>query len=397
MLRLRGAWRYNAGVQRGHWLLLLRVATLLALAASMALLIDYTTPAEAFCGADSACAKVRGSGYGYLFNGLVPVPAVGLAGFASLFLLSLWKDSATGRKLLLYTASFGAAVALFLIVLQVAVVKHLCWLCMVADTSAIIAGSASIMYNKAFRDAEAAQKKERPIPYGPDFAGWALALMGVIAVAGPAIWPRVRPLPPVPPTIGALYVSGKINVVEFFDFECPHCRALHPKLMKFKEQYKDQVNFVRKDFPLAFHLNAMASAKGHICAKNQGKGEEYAERMLTSEPIGSIGATKTAKALGLDMDKFEKCVLDPATEKTIQADQKILRDAEMVGLPTTYVGARRIIGNQDESVYADAFRRAEAELKSGKHESGVPAWLYTVICFAAFGLIGWFGRREADS
>ncbi len=365
----------------------------------MALLIDYTTPAEAFCGADSACAKVRGSGYGYLFKGLVPVPAVGLAGFASLYLLSLWKDSPTGRTLLLYASGAGAAVALFLMGLQIAVVKHVCWLCMVADTSAVVAASACLMYNKAVKDAEAAKRKdpEREVPFGPDFAPWAAALLGIIAVAGPAIWPRVRPLPPVPPPIANLYVSGKINVVEFFDFECPHCRALHPKLMKFKQQYGDQVHFVRKNFPLAFHKDAMSSAKGHICARNQGKGDEYAEQMLTSEPIGSIGATRTAKALGLDLQKFEACVLDAATKQALEDEMQILRKAEMVGLPTTYVGSRRIIGNQPVDVYADAFRRAEAELKSGEHESGIPAWAYASLCFALALGVGWVGRKSGSA
>ncbi|MCA9633204.1 MAG: thioredoxin domain-containing protein [Myxococcales bacterium] len=374
--------------------MLLRIATLLALAASMALLIDYTTPAEAFCGADSACAKVRGSGYGYLFNGSIPVPAVGLAGFASLYLLSLWKDSASGRKLLVYAASAGAAVGLFLIVLQVAVVKHLCWLCMVTDISAIVAGSASIMYSKAVGDAAAAEEQGRSVAYGPDFAPWALALMGVIAVAAPALWPRFRPLPPVPPPIAALYAPDKINVVEFFDFECPHCRALHPKLTKAKEPYGEKVNFVRKNYPLAFHLNAKASALGHLCAREQGKGDEYAERMLENEPIGSIGATRTAKALGLDLEKFEACVQSADTQQALDKEMQILRDAEMVGLPTTYIGGRRIIGNQPEDVYVDALSRAEAELKSGEHESGVPAPVYALVCLVAFAGVAFAGRKR---
>lgn len=374
--------------------MLLRIATLVALSASMALLIDYTTPAEAFCGADSACAKVRGSGFGYLFNGLIPVPAVGLAGFASLYLLSLWKDSGVARKLLTVTASVGAAIAMVLIVMQVAVVKHLCWLCMLTDISAIVAASASLMYGKSLRDAEAAEKKERSVPYGPDFAPWSLALLGVIAVAGPAIWPRVRPLPPVPKSVAALYVSDKINVIEFFDFECPHCRALHPKLIKAKQPYGDKVNFVRMNFPLAFHRNAMPSAKGHVCARKQGKGDEYAEQMLTSEPIGSIGATRTARSLDLKLEDFEACMLDPATEKAVEAEMQVLKDAEMLGLPTTYIGGRRIIGNQPESVYADALSRAEAELKSGKHESGVPAPVYALVCLVAFVGVAFAGRKK---
>lgn len=373
-------------MRSGHWLLVLRLAVLAALAASMALLIDYTTPAEAFCGADSACAKVRGSGYGYLFNGKVPVPAVGLAGFASLFLLSLWQDSAQARKLLVYAAGFGSAVAMVLIVMQVAVVRQLCWLCMVADVSAVVAASAALMLHRAHHSA----------PGGIQFKPWAVAAAGLIAVGAPAIWPRVKPQPPVPPPIAALYKPGKLNVVEFFDFQCPHCRRLHPTLMKLKAQYGDQVHFVRQNFPLDFHLEARPSAQGYVCARAQGKGEELAQELMTSEKIGALPARKAAQKLGLDLDKYDACVKDPATDQVIDAESQVLRDAGMQGLPTTYVGGRRLIGNQPEDVFADAFRRAEAEVKSGKQDTGVPAWAYASICFALVGLVGWFGRRESN-
>jgi len=360
---------------------------LIALAASMALLIDYTTPAEAFCGADSACAKVRGSGYGYLFEGKLPVPAIGLAGFAGLFLLSLWQDSAQARKLLVAAAGFGSAVAVALIVMQVAVVRQLCWLCMVVDVSAVVAGSAALMLHRAHHSA----------PGGVRFKPWAVAGAGLIAVAAPALWPRFKPQPPVPPGIAALYKPGKLNVVEFFDFQCPHCRRLHPTLIKLKAQYGDQVHFVRQNFPLDFHLEARPSARGYVCARAQGKGEELADALMSAEKIGALPARKAAQQLELDLDKYDACVKDPATDQTIDAESQVLRDAGMQGLPTTYVGGRRLIGNQPEDVFADAFRRAESEVKSGKQDTGVPAPAFAGLALLLFLGVGFAGRqRDGD-
>src|SRR5262245_1868280 len=67
-----------------HWLLVLRIATLVALAASAALLVDYVAVNPTFCGS-GGCASVRQSGFGYvpLPGGvLLPLPVLGLMAYS---------------------------------------------------------------------------------------------------------------------------------------------------------------------------------------------------------------------------------------------------------------------------------------------------------------------------
>ena len=63
-----------------------RLAAVLSLAVSAALLVDYISHTPTFCGVGSGCAAVRGSGFGYLVVSeiAVPVPALGLLAFAVL-------------------------------------------------------------------------------------------------------------------------------------------------------------------------------------------------------------------------------------------------------------------------------------------------------------------------
>ena len=72
---------------RAAWPTLLRLALLLALAASAALAIDYLSTNPSFCGARSGCGIVRRSGWGYV--GPIPVPVLGLVAFAAVFSLSV--------------------------------------------------------------------------------------------------------------------------------------------------------------------------------------------------------------------------------------------------------------------------------------------------------------------
>ncbi len=69
-------------------LLVLRLALLVAVAVSAALLVDYVQPLPSFCDVGSGCYKVRASGYGSILR--VPVPLLGLLAFTSLSYGHTW-------------------------------------------------------------------------------------------------------------------------------------------------------------------------------------------------------------------------------------------------------------------------------------------------------------------
>ena len=111
-----------------------RLAAILALAVSAALLVDYTSAIPAFCGADSGCAAVRRSGYGFvpLAGTYVPLPVFGLLGFALLLGVAL-----TGklRRFVPLVAGLGGVVGLGLFGLQALKIGQLCSLCVAESSS----------------------------------------------------------------------------------------------------------------------------------------------------------------------------------------------------------------------------------------------------------------------
>jgi len=358
------------------WLIILRISTLVALGVSGALLVDYVSFSPAFCSPGSGCSAVRSSGFGYLFNGLLPVPAIGIAGFAALFVVSL---SAGLRRWTFPMAGVGGAVALFFIVLQAVKIGEFCLLCVVVDVAGIIAAVAAYF----------AQKQERA---RDPFAPWAWVLFAVAAIGAPLAWPRLRPQAPVPAGIASYYQAGKINVVEFADFECPFCRALHPLLKKLVKEREGKVNFVRLNMPLPRHTSAMDAAKAAVCAEAQGKGDEMADQMFEIEDLSTTNLRRIAMGIRLDPKAFDACFAAPATVERIQRESKILRDAGFQGLPTTYVGARQIVGAQAEEVFREAFDQAAR----GEGGSGVPGGVFAAVIAAAVGAVAFLGRRTDD-
>lgn len=372
-------------MNRAFWPTILRLALLFALGASAALTIDYLSTNPAFCGATSGCGVVRRSGFGYL--GPVPLPALGLLAFAGVLSLSL--GPAQVRRFSTWAAMLGALVGGVLIVIQALVVKAFCWLCLVVDVSAIVAGAAGVALVVKKLEGE---PSGAAVPDGP-LRSWAWGALGALAVAAPLLWPLVRPAGDLPSGVRERYVAGKINVVEFVDYECPFCRMFHPTLKKVVGEFGDRVHFVRLDLPLESHVHARGAAKAHLCADEQHAGDRMAEALFEAEDLTEKGLLATATALGLDVARLEKCLAAPETEKKLAAIESILRDSGMLqGLPTTFVGAVMIVGAQDDVALRDAFERAAA----GGGEGGIPGSAYLACVLSLAALTAWSGRIRAS-
>jgi len=223
-------------------------------------------------------------------------------------------------------------------------------------------------------------------------ARWAWGALGALAVAAPTLWPAFRPAGELPAGVRERQVAGKINVVEFVDFECPFCRMFHPTLKKVVNEYGDRVHFVRLDLPLESHAQARGAAKAHLCAEQQKAGDRMAEALFEAEDLTSEGLVAVAKAVGLDIPSFERCVAAPETERKLAAVESILKDSGMLqGLPTTFVGNQMLVGAQDDVALHDAFER----VARGGGGGGIPGWAYLAAIAAAAGIVVWRGRASA--
>jgi uncharacterized membrane protein/thiol-disulfide isomerase/thioredoxin len=355
-----------------------RLSAILALAVSAALFVDYTNPVPTFCAVNSGCAAVRASGYGYLalLGVPVPLPVFGMLGFALLLGVTLTRRL---RRYAPLVAGLGGVIALLLFALQAIKIGHLCSLCVTVDALAVIAAiSGAVLWKGSEGDADR------------DFAWrWGTwPALGILAISAPLAWPHVRPSAPVPAGVLALYQPGKINVVEFADYECPFCRRLHPELKAVIESYPGKVNFARLNLPLHSHEFARGAARAQVCARHQGHGDQMADRLFAAEDLSPPANREQARLLSLDLTQYDSCMSSKETDRAIDAESKILIDAGLQGLPTTFVGADTIIGAQPEAVFRDAFDRAERGQESG----GLNAVSYWLGVFSLALAATWVGR-----
>jgi predicted DsbA family dithiol-disulfide isomerase/uncharacterized membrane protein len=365
----------DAAARFALWLVLCRASILAALAASAALYLQYLRPAEAaFCGLESGCEAVRRAGFSYFFGSpLFSIPLVGLVAYAVVLWVSLF---AAKTPWILWLTVAGAVGALGLLGAQAFVVHAFCWLCVVVDVSAVLAAAFALAQRRQVGNAVDPLKR----------GAW--ILLGGVAIAFPVLWTVVKPAPPVPESVRAVYVPGKINVVEFADFECPYCRKLHPVLKSALHDYPaERIHFVRRHVPLPGHPDALPAARAAVCAEEQGLGEKLADKLVELD-LSPSADRRAAIEVGVDAARFDACLASTEPDRRIAADTRALEEAGMAGLPTTYVQNKRLLGAVPETTVRDALDHA----MQGGGNSGIPGQIYVPLGLALLFAVAWLGR-----
>lgn len=128
-------------------------------------------------------------------------------------------------------------------------------------------------------------------------------------------------------------VNAPVTIVEFTDFQCPACAAMHPVLEEVMKSYGNKVRFVVRDFPLSQHEYARKAAEAANAAHAQGKFFEYAALLFKNQKALDVPSLKKyASELGLNRARF-----DAELDRGVHAAEvkKDLEDGEIYGIGST--------------------------------------------------------------
>ncbi len=147
--------------------------------------------------------------------------------------------------------------------------------------------------------------------------------------------------------------KARVTVVEFSDFECPHCKEVSRALKKLIKGR--DVRIVFKQYPLQFHENARPAAVAVVAAHFQGKFWPMHERLFADQDkLSEKHIQKLAKKVGLDMKRFKA---DQAHARSMVEDDRMEGElADIEGTPTFFVNGQQV-------EYEDLDARINAALK----------------------------------
>jgi 2-hydroxychromene-2-carboxylate isomerase len=134
---------------------------------------------------------------------------------------------------------------------------------------------------------------------------------------------------------------AKVTLVEFSDFQCPHCAAAHPELMRVLREFDGRVRLVYKYFPLSNHTRAVAAAQAAEAARAQGKFWEMHDLLFEHQrELEEPDILKYAAQLGLDMERFTRDLNAEVTVKRVEADKALGQKLGIEATPSFFVDAR---------------------------------------------------------
>lgn len=163
----------------------------------------------------------------------------------------------------------------------------------------------------------------------------------------------------------------KVVLTEYGDFQCPACDMMFPYVKQIKEQYKDHLTFIFRNFPLtSIHPNALAASTAAEAAGLQGKFFEYHDYLYTNQNEWSELSVnqrtayfeKAAKQVGLDLNKFKNDLANPNIDQKIARDHDTAKQWSITGTPTFVLNGQKLPETTGAS--GDKLKRAvEDELK----------------------------------
>jgi protein-disulfide isomerase len=147
--------------------------------------------------------------------------------------------------------------------------------------------------------------------------------------------------------------SKDLELVEFADFQCPHCKEAQANMEKLAVDFP-KAHIVFENYPLPQHPAAAGAAAYGVCVAKQGGSDAFftfASAVFEGQDglATSDGATLTLNSAvtkaGLDPAKIAACAATPATVANVDASVKLAKDVNINQTPTLVVNGRQIPAN----------------------------------------------------
>jgi protein-disulfide isomerase len=148
--------------------------------------------------------------------------------------------------------------------------------------------------------------------------------------------------------------TAKVTIVEFADYECPHCKRLQPVLRQIVDEFHSDVKVYFKHYPLPQHTNARLAAEAAVAANKQGKFWAFQDKVWDKQDeLSPAVIEQIAKDSGLDVAKFRKDLASDAVKARVQKDRDEGQALGLQATPTVYIDGREYTDPKDTESFRE--------------------------------------------
>lgn len=140
---------------------------------------------------------------------------------------------------------------------------------------------------------------------------------------------------------------ASIEIVEYGDYQCPHCGAAYPVIKEIQKKFGDQIRFVYRNFPLSeSHEFAMPAAVASEAAALQDKFWEMHDVIFENQnSLSNEELFKMASEAGLDIEQFKEDIQRPELEQKVESDFEGGIRSGVNGTPSFFVNGTKFDGD----------------------------------------------------
>ncbi|MBL8346097.1 MAG: thiol:disulfide interchange protein DsbA/DsbL [Rubrivivax sp.] len=147
----------------------------------------------------------------------------------------------------------------------------------------------------------------------------------------------------------ATQAPGRIEVLEFFWFGCPHCADMHPRMRAWASQLPADVAF--STWPAVFRDSWVAGARLHHTLVAMGEFDRRAGAVFDAVQLDEADLTQEAvlarwvEAQGLDRERFFRVYHSEPVKAQAAVAMQRSKDYQLRGVPAFVVDGRYLTSN----------------------------------------------------
>ena len=163
--------------------------------------------------------------------------------------------------------------------------------------------------------------------------------------------------------------DAPLTLVEYGDYECPHCGAAYPIVKRVQKKLGKSLQFVFRNFPLTeSHPHALHAAQAAEAAALQDKFWEMHDKIFENqETLEDDDLLGFAQELKLDEKKWERDFSSDAIESRIEKDFNGGIRSGVNGTPTFFINGVR---HDDSFAYPVLLAALQEQLSPEKTKRG---------------------------
>jgi protein-disulfide isomerase len=141
--------------------------------------------------------------------------------------------------------------------------------------------------------------------------------------------------------------DAPVQIVEFFDYNCPYCRASAPWLRETLEEHGDKIRVVFKEAPIFAESRESSSLSAQLAVAARDTGHYLDLHFALMEPSGTLPVSQVrhiAEEVGLDWDALEPVMESPETAQQLEDGLDLLDAIGATGTPAFIVNGELVQG-----------------------------------------------------